>query len=211
MGNVDRHLLERDRRFLQARFSRRRRKQWGLLPFLAFLSLTCLDVQIRGDTPPGEPEVSSIFPQTGQRGTTLGAEIRGENLEGAYAVWWETGGLRARIKSVEEIAPEKKEGTPQEQTQAAEKHPGHLVSLQLEMDAHASIDHHRLRIITPAGVSNALDFFVTEEPSLVEGEASHDRPHQAQMVRFPVLVNGRIEKGGGKSTTMLLRPGRDRS
>ena len=164
------------------------------MPFLVFFSLTCLDAQGDGDTPPGEPEVSSIFPQTGQRGTTLRAEIRGKNLEGAYALWWETGGFRAAIKNVEEITPEKKEGTPQEQTEAPEPHPGHRVSL--EMDAHTSIGNHRLRIVTPAGVSNALDFFVTDELVLAEGEASHDRPHQAQMVRFPVVVNGRIEKGG---------------
>jgi hypothetical protein len=45
----------------------------------------------------------SVFPSVGRQGSTLRAEVRGSSLRKAYAVWFETGELNGKIRSVDVV------------------------------------------------------------------------------------------------------------
>src|SRR5262245_56257670 len=51
----------------------------------------------------GRPLMFSVFPTIGQQGSTVKVEARGVRIDGAYAVWFDGGGLQSRILSVEEV------------------------------------------------------------------------------------------------------------
>ena len=171
------------------------RRHYLLLSLLLFLPPTSLEAKDENASP-AEPQVSFIFPQAGRNGTTLEAEILGENLEGAHTVWFKAGDLHATIKNIELIEPKKKRETSEAESEAKEKSARHRVLLRLEIHSTAPVGTHSLRVVAPGGISNALRFHVVDKPVLPETEATHDRPYQAQKVSFPVVVNGRIEKGG---------------
>ena len=50
---------------------------------------------------PKEPEVISVFPFGGQRGSAFQAKIRGRSLERAAAIWFDCEHLSATISGVE--------------------------------------------------------------------------------------------------------------
>ena len=88
---------------LQARriVKARRRQLWvGAVLFLAVVPLWPQD---KKDSPAAEPEVVSIFPLGGERGATLNAEIRGNTLDGAYAVWFDAEGVKAQVTKLEVV------------------------------------------------------------------------------------------------------------
>jgi hypothetical protein len=52
-----------------------------------------------------EPNVTSVYPLTAQRGTTVEAILRGSNLEAARALMFEGNGVEAGILSVDPDEP----------------------------------------------------------------------------------------------------------
>ncbi len=119
------------------------------------------------------------------------------NLGEAYAVWSGTPGLKASLRKVEEIA------APEGEKKAATgslpgPHPAasHRALLQVEIDASAKIAVHSLRLVSSAGVSNALKFFVNSESLIAESKDPHDQAHEAQVVNIPCVVAGRISNRG---------------
>src|SRR5262245_65545688 len=52
-----------------------------------------------------------------------------------------------------------------------------------------------MRLLTGAGWSNPVKFFVGDLPELIEAEPN-DSPDQAQRVALPATLNGRIERKG---------------
>ena len=52
-----------------------------------------------------EPQALSIAPLGGQRGARLEATLRGQSLQGAYAVRFDREGVTATVEGVEELAP----------------------------------------------------------------------------------------------------------
>lgn len=138
------------------------------------------------------PELLSLFPLGGQRGTTLEVRMRGKNLGGTYAVWVDGRELKANVDRVDEI-----ELTEYDLVKKAWKsQPGYRVSFQIEIAGSAGIGTHSIRAVTPQGVSNALPFRVTSHPVLTETADPHQTPETAQTLRFPVVVNGKISRGG---------------
>jgi hypothetical protein len=123
----------------------------------------------------------------------LEVKLRGQSLEGAYAVVFDCEALRAEVTNVAEIAPEKKnEGPPP-------KVPAPLlyqVVLAVQVDAAAPIGPHTLRLVTPRGVSNPALLQLHSEAVAAESENPHDTPALAQLVGFPVVVNGKITQKG---------------
>lgn len=162
-----------------------------------FLLLSVLGISLgaqdKVDEPPVEPEVISIFPLGGQQGEILEVEIRGRTLEEAYAIWFDTEGLEAQVKTVEEIELDEKKDP---KTESEKSRSGHRVFLQVQISAAARIGPHSLWLVSPRGVSNTVPFWVHADPVMVEGQGPHDTPEQAQWVRFPVVVNGKLSQPG---------------
>ena len=140
-----------------------------------------------------EPTVLSVFPLGGQRGTRFTAEIRGYDLDGASAVWFDCDALKAKVVSVEEIRvtrdEEKKEKTNEK---GEEKKKPQRALVMLTIDRKSEVGAHVLRLISPAGVSGPLTFQVNAEPAVLETTTPHNTPDRAQELSFPVVLNGKI-------------------
>ena len=138
------------------------------------------------------PELLSLFPLGGQRGTTVEVHMRGKNLAGSYAVWVDGRELKARVDRVDEIQLKEYDLVKK----AWKSQPGYRVSFQMEIVGGAEIGTRSIRAVTPQGVSNAMPFRVTSHPVLTETGDPHQTPEAAQNIRFPVVVNGKISQGG---------------
>ena len=165
-------------------------------PLVFFLLLLLPSVRLGAqdgvDKPPADPELISLFPLGGQQGTILEVEIRGKSLDGAYAVWLDPQGLKARVKGVDEI--EFKDFD--RKTRTWKSQPGHRVLLQLEIDGSAEVGTYSLRVVSRRGVSNALWLQVNSEPVIRETEVALNTPAEAQLVNFPVVINAKISERG---------------
>ena len=140
---------------------------------------------------PAEPEVSSIYPLGARPGDSLRAEVLGQDLDGCYALWFSQEGLSASIQGIETLESEQ----PGDYATGESKpdRPRQRVSLQLTVDPEAGPGEHRLRLVTPRGVSNSLRFLVAPYPAIREEETPEVLP-------LPVAVNGRIRQGGEEDT-----------
>ena len=58
------------------------------------------------DRGPSEPRVLSVFPMGGRQDSVVQTEVRGNDLGGAYAVWFECSDLEGQIEEVEEVREE---------------------------------------------------------------------------------------------------------
>lgn len=164
------------------------------VPALIAVFLLWLPLSVQGypvDSTRG-PELLSLFPLGGQRGTTVEVHMRGKNLAGSYAVWADGRELKARVDRVDQIQLMEYDLV----TKAWKSQPGYRVSFQVEIDGSAEIGTHSIRAVTPQGVSNALPFRVTSHPVLTETGDPHQTPGAAQKLRFPAVVNGKISRGG---------------
>ena len=147
-----------------------------------------------------DPELTSLFPVAGQRGTIVEAEIRGHRLAGAYGVWLRSDGLKARIKRVDVVESDtsqyRKEakGSRGEKTQG--KPPIYRVALQIAVDHATPRGIYPIRLISPRGLSNGLSFRVVDGTVLHETQASHQTVQQAQPVPLPTTVCGTISAPG---------------
>ena len=170
-----------------------------LLILLIFLQASTLWTQRlwaqdSGDNAQAEPQLIYVFPMGSQRGTVVEVEVQGRDLDETYAVLFGGEGLRAGVKKVEEIVVEPEEGKEEEK----KKENDYRVSLQIEIDPAATIGNHFLRLVSPRGISNALQFRVNADPVIGEIKTPHHTPDQAQQVNFPIVINGRISKAGEK-------------
>ena len=141
-----------------------------------------------------EPEAFSIFPIGGQQGAALEAEIRGRGLGGAHAIWFEGGGLEARIKRIEAIVPDEKDDYKENSAEEEESSEGQRILLAVQIDPAAETGPRSLRVISESGVSNSLVFLVNSDPVTLEAATPHNTPAEAQHVILPAIVNGKIGK-----------------
>jgi hypothetical protein len=143
----------------------------------------------------GAPELISIFPTGGERGTTVLAEIRGTWLDGAYAVWLDTNGLKARLLKVEEMKDDPK---PKMDGQGDQKKSKAIykatVEIQIERTTHHGV--YLVRLISDHGISNPVDFPVIDGPVVVESSGSHQTVELAQKVTLPAVINGKLGETG---------------
>ncbi len=87
-----------------------------LRPSAFLLLLVCLSLQdarlhakAAVSEPFPDPTIVSVFPLGAQQGTEINLEMRGEALDGAYAVLFDSEGFKAEVQEVAEIEPEVKE------------------------------------------------------------------------------------------------------
>ena len=141
-----------------------------------------------------EPQISSVFPLGGTRGTTFQAEIQGQNLEGTHAIWFDCQDLKATVKGVEPVPEMVKEGEAVKDKKEEQKQERVLIEVHVGRDA--LIGAHVLRLVTPGGVSGPLAFQVNSEPTVTEEPGPHGTADTAQPISFPVVVNGRVSEKG---------------
>ena len=165
-----------------------------ILLFLSMCSANPLSAQSSDDGDP-DPQLFSIFPLGAQRGASLSAEIRGKGLEGTYSLWFEDHDVSGHIEKIEEV--DLAEGKNKTEEEEADQLPrSHRVVVQLKIGQAARLGLHSFRLVSPQGVSNALQFRVSDDRVIGESETAHAGPDSAQPVSLPVIVNGRIGQPG---------------
>ena len=145
-----------------------------------FLTVNCADAQV-------VPALSTVSPQGAQQGQNIDVTLTGKNLNIATAIWFSGKGITAEIK----------QGTQQ----AAVLFNGAGVSGRVPTDAQlttsftiapdAPLGIQQMRIVTPYGVSNALNFVVGNLPEMTEDEAT-EAAEMSNWLELPVTVNGEI-------------------
>ena len=116
-----------------------------------------------------EPKLLSVFPLGGRQGSTVQAEVRGNFLEGAYAVWFDAGSLSGRLLEVDEAKEQVKEKGYALQ-KAPEKPPAvYRVLIEVEVPRTAHLGIYSLRLVSPGGISDAVPFRVVDEPVVSGG------------------------------------------
>ncbi len=137
-----------------------------------------------------EPQALSIAPLGGKKGTRLEVTLRGQSLQGAYAVRFDREGVTATVVGVEEL-PAKDGGDPSEESPKSQE-----LTLRLQIDQSAGTGRYPLRVISPQGVSGPLSFLVHDLPSVAENNRSSDQASGAQEVDVPCTINGVISLPG---------------
>ena len=127
-----------------------------------------------------EPQALSIAPLGGQRGARLEATLRGQSLQGAYAVRFDREGVTATVEGVEELAPAS-DGDPSKKSPKAQ-----MLTLGLRIGRSAGTGRYRLRVVSPQGVSGPLAFLVHDLPSVAESKRSMGPAAKVQAIRLPL-------------------------
>ena len=147
---------------------------------LVLLTISVADAQV-------VPALSTVSPQGAQQGESVQVTLTGKNLNIATAVWFSGKGITAEIT----------QGTQQ----AAVLFNGAGVSGRVPTDAQlattltiapdAPLGIQQMRIVTPYGVSNALNFVVGNLPEMTEDEAT-EKAEMSNWLELPITVNGEI-------------------
>ncbi len=110
-------------------------------------------------------------------------------------MWFETGGLKARLLKVEatkaDFKPKVSPGDEHKKPQTIYKA---TVEIQIERTTRTGV--YPLRVVSYRGVSNSIRLPVVDQPTVVEGPGSHQNPELAQAVTLPAIINGRLEAPG---------------
>ncbi len=141
--------------------------------------------------PRPEPTLLSIFPMGGNPGAEFTVEVRGTDLQGSYAVWFDTDVLSAAIQRVE---PVNKASDGGKIKPAASKRKYRAV-LRLRIQDAAKSGLYWMRLLTPNGLTDAVRFRVNRDPMIEEVGSAHSNPESAQRLdRFQLVVNGRFSR-----------------
>lgn len=168
------------------------------------LRLSLFSAAVLFAQPPAEPRLSSVFPLTVQRGQTVAATVRGVNLNGATALYFRDGGIRARVDKVE--------SAPDSPLPAGSKAPQpQLLHLELTIPPDLKPGPHKLRVMTPAGLSNEITVRVVDGPVAAESGAQLPIP---SVIAGRLTVSGEvdefwIEARAGQAVTVQAISGSD--
>ena len=179
----------------------RHRNSRRALAVLTLPLVLCLSSQIQAQEktePTTGPEAISIFPLAAQQGSVFDAQVRGKKLEGLYSVWFAEPGASAEIVKVESIEIDAECLVNCAQTGEGKTLLGHQAFLKIKVDPTAKRGKHAFRLVTPRGVSNALEFVVDTQPVILEREADNDQAAQAQRLEIPSLIAGRMQEIGDR-------------
>lgn len=155
-------------------------KRCAILLFISLFIMGVVQAQV-------QPELTSVFPQGGQQGTTVDVTLKGKNIGTATALWFSGNGITAEIKEKTEAAAVFFDGAGVT---------GHIpndasLTAVLTIAPGAPLGIQQVRIVTPYGVSNAQSFVVGELPEMIEEEmaAASEASHWLEL---PITVNGDI-------------------
>lgn len=152
-----------------------------------------------------DPEILSLSPLGGQQGARFTVQVRGKNLEGAYAVWFDCSRLKASVQKIDTtpLDPEQEAAPDKDSDEKA-----YLVRIRMQVARSAPVGAHRLRLISPRGVSNALSFHVNSEPVLAESEIASLGDVLGKTPPFPLLITGTLSQRG-EVDSYVFEAGRD--
>ncbi len=144
-------------------------------------------------TPPRDPEIVSLSPLGGRQGSSFDVQIRGQTLAGAHGVWFDCRELQATIGEISEIVLDE-----DAKDEAGEESPrlGQGVKLHVAVDPKTAPGAHRLRLLTPRGMSNPVTLHVSRDRIVTEAGTGHRSPQQAAPLRLPVVINGKLSVTG---------------
>lgn len=165
---------------------------WGRMALMAL----CGGGFSIGDQLLAQPVIKSIFPSAAQKGSTISVEFRGTNLDDAYAVWADSPGVEGEVNPAESVDEPTAQQSPPGNPDTKPTQPAAPAVVQLRVDAAARPGTHRIRLVSSSGLSNAIAFFVADQPVEVEPAESHHTPREAQSSEIPALINGRLDKSG---------------
>jgi len=143
-----------------------------------------------------DPKLLSIFPLGGRRGATVQVEVWGNLLAGCHSVWFETGGLRGKLLTVEEVKGKEKENAFFLGKKLDNPRALYRARVEVEIEPTAPLRVHSLRLIGLRGISDVVPFRVLDERVFQETTSPHQTVKDALPVDIPVVINGRLEKPG---------------
>ena len=143
--------------------------------------------------PPRDPEIVSISPLGGRQGSSFEVEIRGQTLAGAHGVWFDCRELQAKIVQITDIVLDE---DAKDEAARESARTGQRVKLQVAVDSKAAPGAHRLRLVTPRGMSGPATLHVSRERVMAEAETGHHSPEKAPLLRLPVIINGKLSRNG---------------
>src|SRR5205823_4692689 len=151
--------------------------------FSIFPFSSALGLPVEGATkkPPRTPALISVSPLGSRQGSLVEAYIRGQDLDGASDVYFDSNKLHGRIKKIEQVElPEQpKKGQRLESEKTAR---GFRLTVEVQIDATTPVESYMLRIVTRDGISDALPFLICSEPVVSGIGSPHYRPDAAQAV-----------------------------
>jgi hypothetical protein len=168
-----------------------------LTVLVSFLFSSALGLPVEGATkkPPRTPALISVSPLGSRQGSLVEAYVRGKDLDGVSAVYFDSNKLHGRIKKIEQAElpeqPSKGQGPESEKTAR-----GFRITVEVQIDATTPVGSYMLRIVTPDGISDALPFLICSEPVVSGMESPHYRPDPAQAVNLPAVINGTMSRDG---------------
>jgi len=172
----------------------------SLLLILTFFWIPSFKAKEEEEIPPG-PNLTSLFPRGGQQGTTFSINLRGTNLDGAYAVWF---GPETQTFSRQNTPGENAQNKISKNNSGLQSHVQAVsattgVTIQIAVDPEAKVGKHNFALLTPKGLSNTISLRVNSDPIIIESssdEVPHSKQGEAQPVYYPAVVNGQISEEG---------------
>jgi hypothetical protein len=125
----------------------------------------------------------------------LKVEVRGNRLDGVYALWSDNSGIKGRVLSVEEVKDLIKPRVRPSQ-QEIKPIPVFRALIDFRIDLSTSVGVHYVRLVSHRGVSNAFSFPVVDAAVTVEASSSHQAFGQAQPATFPGFISGKLGQPG---------------
>ena len=157
----------------------------------------------RVSTAAGDPEVRWMFPMGAERGSTVDAALYGDQLSGAYALWFTRDGISGEVLGVDEQKPQLDKGYDPAKVGNVDSN---RVVIRLTVDTQAKPGVHVLHLVSTDGISNAIEFYV--DPGVVYTEKNNDESTTSTIhkVQVPVAINGRMQ-GAGEADHYAFRAG----
>src|SRR5262245_7893459 len=165
---------------------------WLISCLLCLAVALCVRDPAAGQTPGKprpEPQLLSAFPLGATQGARIRVELRGQNLEHAYAVSFDCAAITGEIQSIEPIKPEGEE--------TGKGKSALRIQVDLVVAPDTQLGQHTFRAIGPRGVSNPLPFFVYKEPVSVEADLKMEgSPPRHRIPKLPAVISGTLAAAG---------------
>ncbi|HHZ92445.1 TPA: hypothetical protein EYN65_18420 [Candidatus Poribacteria bacterium] len=156
---------------------------------IALLScvLLCLVIPICSIQAQVIPQVTSVTPIAGQRGTTVEIALQGQNLNQVTEILFSGSGISAELKHADAQPLVRFNG----QGISGKIPTSNRLTVQITIDPTTPVGAQSLRLVTTNGVSNPQRFIVSDLLEIAETEPN-STIDQANMLTLPAVVNGII-------------------
>ena len=168
-----------------------------LLITITIFLIVPLSGEVKDNKYSTEPKIVSVLPLGGQQGSSFEIKVKGRSLKGCHTIWFENKEVTGSIKKLEVIenkSTKTKDALAEYGVETV--HPDYVAFIKITVSKDASLGLHLFRLLTPAGISNALALQVVTEPIIIETNYSHESAAKAQPLLLPAVVNGVLFKKG---------------